>query len=72
MDVSTEFNQCAFFLVSSDLSSSGPRNETLTVVVHILPDALYCMVIALWLGRLPQLLVISLSFFAEQMLGRLK
>jgi hypothetical protein len=38
MDISTEFNQCAFYLVASDPSSTQPRNKTLTVVVDILPD----------------------------------
>ena len=41
MDISTEFNQCAFFLISSDPSSSRPRNETLPMVVHFIPDDLY-------------------------------
>jgi hypothetical protein len=38
MDVSTEFDQRACFLVACDPSSMRPRNKTLTKVVHVLPD----------------------------------
>ena len=38
--ISIEFDKNAFLHSSSDHSSSSPRNETLTVVVHVLPDDL--------------------------------
>ena len=39
MDTSTEFDQCACYLVvACDPSTTRPRNKTLTAVVHVLLD----------------------------------
>ena len=38
MDVSTEFDQCACYLVACDPFTMRPRNKTLTAVVHVLSD----------------------------------
>ena len=39
MDTSTEFDQCACYLVvACDPSTTRPRNKTLTAVVHVLSD----------------------------------
>ena len=40
MDISTEFDQCACYLVACDPFTTRPRNKTLTAVVHVLFDAL--------------------------------
>ena len=68
MDVSTEFNQRACFLVACDPSSTRPRNKTLTTVVHVLPDDFFGILSLVRL--LPHFFVISLSFIALVMLVR--